>query len=94
MFDQSNYVLCRWRVPGNQQSDLLIDIFGGGFSCESRNPHKNFQLKCVESKGIVNSTLVILVSLQRNMTVRVECGESEIGKLIEISSINIFVAGE
>ena len=78
MFDGSNYAICRWRISPYQPTDLFIDIFGGGFTCADRNSHPDFQLKCVESNGIISSTLVVLVSLQTTIVASVVCAKTEI----------------
>ena len=96
VFDGSNYAVCRWKLPSNQQTELLFNIFGEGFDCEYREPRADLQLKCVESNGIINSTLVILYSLQTNIVVSIECSEIEFtGPVIQILTTDtINVAGE
>ena len=90
-----SYFACRWRIIRQQQNDLLIDIFSGSFDCEARRPHEDFDLKCVESNGIINSTLVMLLSLQSDVTVSVACTETELNSAFnEIITAHLIVAGE
>ena len=89
-----SYFACRWRIR-QQLEDLFIDIFSGSFDCEARRPHKDFDLKCVESNGIINSTLVMLLSLQSDVTVSVDCTETELNSVFnEIIIADLIVAGE
>ena len=94
LFDGSNYAICRWRISPYQPTDLFIDIFGGGLPCADRNPHSDFQLKCVESNGIINSTLVELFSLQTTLAVGIVCAKTETSVLQIILSTNINVHGK
>jgi len=93
-FDKSNYGNCRWRVS-HTSVDFLIEIFTEpALRCEDRMPHNDYHLRCTESSGIVNSTLIVVLPLQTDISVVVECAENVISPFDALSSININVVGE
>ena len=79
----------------DQTTKQAIEIFTSTqLSCEDRTPHRDFCLNCVQTKGTINTTLTILLPLQTNTTITIECSEDIISSDETQARIDLHVTGK
>ena len=93
VFDRKNYEFCRWRVL-MEDVDRLLEIRSSSIPCEDRSPSSEFRLECVETEGIINTTLIILFPLESDVIISTECASSVIGPYDGQANISLNVTGE
>jgi len=94
VFDPLEFSYCRWRYL-DQSLMRTVELFSpGNLDCEDRDATPNFPLFCVESEGIINSTLILMFPLQTNFMVFVECALSVIAAYEILTSTNVIVTSK
>ena len=96
-FDGSSYGVCRWALE-NRDNNMFINalqIYAEGLPCGNRNSDA-LEVKsiCSNNRSVVNSTLTILIGLNYNFTIYVQCAKDIISPLDTISSDDFYVKGE
>ena len=94
VFDPLGYAACRWRF-NDQATNQAIEIFSiPVLLCTDRESDINFRLNCVETNGVVNTTLTILAPLQINAAITIECGKDIISVVDIQARIDLHVTGK
>ena len=94
VFDRLEYQRCIWKFS-DQNRNYYIEIFSEpNLPCEDRSPHPDYDLKCNKANNLINTTLIILLPLQIDVTVRTECAVNVISSLEIQASIDLHVTGK
>ena len=96
-FNGSRYGICRWALKKGENNILIdsLQIYANGLPCKSRYANV-LEVKsiCSNDRSVVDSTLTILIGLNYNFTVYVQCAEDIIHPFDTISSNDFYVKGE
>ena len=94
VFDRVEYQTCRWSFSDQSRNYYFEIVSETSLPCEDRSPHPDYDLKCNEANNIINTTLIILLPLQIDATVRTECAENIISSSQIQASIDLQVTGK
>ena len=95
VFDRSNHYSCIWRFADDEDSQFVFEIFTPPLIvCEDREVRDGFSFKCFESNAVINTSLIILNSLETNVIVSTECSNSFNGDFVLQASATLHVRGE
>ena len=95
VFDRSNHYSCIWKFAERKGSQIIVEIFTAPLIlCENRDVRDDFGFKCFESNAVINTSLIILKTLETNVTVSTECSDSFNGQFVIQALAALHVRGE
>ena len=77
ILDRSNHYSCIWKFAEHKDNSIVVEIFTPPLIvCEDREVLDGFDFMCFESNGVINTSLIILNSIETDVTVSIECSDS------------------